>query len=224
MLVVNNLLQTVSALAGGLVCGLVALSAAPGRRGGWAAMAVALVGWGAGQAYWSWSEIIAAAETPFPSPADLGFLVFPAAAAVAVLLFQRGTSASRSGLRAATDGLIVATSIFIVTGLGARAVKDAGGETSFGFAVALAYPISDVVLVALLCCCSPADRVAVAHGAALHRPDREGVADSGFAYMSTAGTYHTGSVIDVGWISLFLLCAVAAVADTEVADRGTATA
>ena len=50
---------------------------------------VALVGWGAGQAYWSWSEIVAKAETPFPSMADVGFLVFPLAAAVAVVSFQR---------------------------------------------------------------------------------------------------------------------------------------
>ena len=41
--------------------------AAPGDAAGWFAMAVALVGWGAGQAYWSWSEIVAKAETPFPS-------------------------------------------------------------------------------------------------------------------------------------------------------------
>src|SRR6187549_752863 len=85
VLVVNNLLQTVSAVAAGLVCAAVAWWGQTGRRQGWFAMSVALVGWGPGQAYWSWSEIIAKAETPFPSVADVGFLVFPVAAAVAVV-------------------------------------------------------------------------------------------------------------------------------------------
>ena len=40
-----------------------------------------------------------------------------------------------------------------------------------------------------------------------------GIADGGFTYLSTAGTYQTGSIIDVGWVSAFLLCAVAAVSD-----------
>jgi diguanylate cyclase (GGDEF)-like protein len=45
------------------------------------------------------------------------------------------------------------------------------------------------------------------------------ISDSGFAYLSTSGNYHTGSIIDVGWVAAFLLCAVAAVADTAGAHR-----
>ena len=53
VLVVNNLLQTVSAVVAGLVCGLVAWRGSTGRRAGWFAMAIALLSWGAKQAYWS---------------------------------------------------------------------------------------------------------------------------------------------------------------------------
>jgi diguanylate cyclase (GGDEF)-like protein len=220
VLMVNNLLQTLSALGAGLVCAMVARGATGGpaaRRGGWAAMAVGLLSWGSGQAYWSWSEIVAKREVPFPSLADLGFLVFPAASALAVVLFQVGTSASRSRFRAACDGLVVATSLFLVSWATVlHTVYKAGAESRFAFGVALAYPIGDLVVVALallLLARLTSRRLPMALLAA--GLIAMGVADSGFAYLTTAGTYQTGSVIDVGWVAAFLLCGVAAAADSN---------
>jgi diguanylate cyclase len=221
VLVVNNLLQAVSALVAGLVCAVVASRGRTGRSRGWFAMAVALVGWGAGQAYWSWSEIIAKAATPFPSMADLGFLVFPLAAAVAVVSFQRGTSFGRARLRAVSDGLIVATALFILSwALVLGPIYQAGGDSSFAFVVALAYPIGDLVVMALvflLLSRMVGNRwPMLILSAGLFAMV---IADSGFAYLSASGSYHTGSIIDVGWVAAFLLCAVAAVADTAGAHR-----
>jgi diguanylate cyclase len=216
VLVVNNLLQTVSALAAGLVCAAVAWWGHTGRRHGWLAMSVALVGWGAGQALWSWSEIVAKAETPFPSLADVGFLVFPLAAAVAVVSFQRGTSFGRARLRAVSDGLIVATALFILSwALVLGTVYRSGGDTTFAFAVSLAYPISDLIVMALIFLLlsrmvgNRAPMFILSAGLLAMV-----IADTGFAYLSASGDYHTGSIIDVGWVAAFLLCAVAAVADT----------
>jgi diguanylate cyclase (GGDEF)-like protein len=214
-LVVNNVVQLLSAIGAGLVCAFVAWRGSPRRRAGWLAMAVALVGWGLGQTYWSWSEIVARRETPFPSFADLGFLIFPVAAATAVLLFQAGTSANWSRARAATDGFIVATSLFIISWVAVlHDVYQAGGDNRFGFAISLAYPVSDIVvgaLALLLISRLTTDRVPMvllASGLIAM-----GIADGGFTYLSTAGTYQTGSVIDVAWVAAFLLCAVAAVSD-----------
>jgi diguanylate cyclase (GGDEF)-like protein len=219
VLVVNNLLQTVSALTGGLVCALVAWRGRTGRGTGWAAMAVALVGWGLGQAYWSWSEIIAKVETPFPSPADIGFLIFPVAAAIAVLLMQRGHG--RGHLRSMCDGLIVASALFMISWAVVLApVYSAGGDTRLAFLVSLAYPLGDLVVVALvfrLLSMTTDGRLPMA--VLSLGLIAMGVADSGFTYLSTAGTYHTGSVIDVGWVAAFLICAVAAVSDTEQQRR-----
>jgi diguanylate cyclase len=221
VLVVNNLLQTVSALVAGLVCALVAWRGSTGRRSGWFAMAVALVGWGAGQAYWSWSEIIAKAETPFPSIADVGFLVFPLAAAAGVVSFQRGTSFGRARLRAVSDGLIVASALFILSwAIVLGPVYATGGDSSFAFVVALAYPIGDLLVMALVLLLL--SRLAGNRGPMLILSAgllAMVIADSGFAYLSTSGNYHTGSIIDVGWVAAFLLCAVAAVADTAGAHR-----
>jgi diguanylate cyclase len=214
-LVVNNLVQMLSAIGAGVVCAFVAWWGSPRRRAGWLAMAVALVGWGLGQTYWSWSEIVARRETPFPSFADLGFLIFPVAAAAAVLLFQSGSSANWSRARAATDGLIVSTSLFIISWVVVlQDVYEAGGDNRFAFAISLAYPVSDIVvgaLALLLISRLVTDRlpmVLLSCGLIAM-----GLADGGFTYLSTAGTYQTGSIIDVGWVSAFLLCAVAAVAD-----------
>jgi diguanylate cyclase len=214
-LVVNNLVQMVSAIGAGLVCAYVAWWGSPRRRAGWLAMAVALVGWGLGQTYWSWSEIVARRETPFPSFADLGFLIFPVAAAAAVLLFQSGSSANWSRLRAASDGLIVATSLFIISWVVVlQDVYRAGGDNGFAFAISLAYPVSDIVIGALallLISRLVTDRLPTALLSC--GLIAMGLADGGFTYLSTAGTYQTGSIIDVGWVSAFLLCAVAAVSD-----------
>ncbi len=215
VLVVNNLLQTVAAAGSGLVCALVAWRGRTGRRTGWAAMAVALVGWGAGQAYWSWSEIVAELETPFPSVADIGFLIFPVAAALAVTTFSSGAWRRRTHLLAIWDGLIVSAALYIISwALVLDPVYSAGGST-MGLGVALAYPIGDLVVVALvfrlLTQLTSGRLPMVLLSAGLVSM---AVADSGFAYLSTAGTYHTGSVIDVGWVAAFLLCAVAAVADS----------
>jgi diguanylate cyclase (GGDEF)-like protein len=221
VLVVNNLLQTLAALAAGLVCASVAVYGRTGRQFGWMSMGVALVGWGLGQAYWSWSEIVAKTETPFPSPADVGFLVFPVAAAVAVLSFQKETSAGRSRLRAASDGAIVSTALFLISwALVLGPVYDAGGDNAFAFGVAVAYPISDLLVVALVF-------LLLSRTAGNRTPMlvlsagllAMAVADSGFAYLSTSGDYHTGSVIDVAWVAAFLLCAVAAVSDMGGSHR-----
>jgi diguanylate cyclase (GGDEF)-like protein len=205
----------------GLVCAAVAWWGRTGRRQGWFAMSIALVGWGAGQAYWSWSEIIAKAETPFPSVADVGFLVFPVAAAVAVVSFQRGTSFGRARVRAISDGLIVSSALFIVSwAVVLGPVYQTGGDTSFAFVVALAYPIGDLIVMALVLLLlsrmvgSRAPLLILSAGLLAMV-----IADSGFAYLSTSGNYHTGSIIDVGWVAAFLLCAVAAVADTAGAHR-----
>jgi diguanylate cyclase (GGDEF)-like protein len=217
VLVVNNLLQTASALGAGLVCAAVAAFSRTERRAGWLAMAAALVGWGLGQAYWSWREIVAEVETPFPSLADVGFLVFPVGAAVAVLSFQRNAAGGRARVRAVSDGLIVCSALFLLSwGLVLGPVFEAGGDSAFAVAVALAYPVGDLVvasLVFLLLSRMTRDRAPMLILSA--GLIAMAVADSGFAYLSTSGDYHTGSVIDVGWVAAFLLCAVAAVADTR---------
>ena len=120
-----------------------------------------------------------------------------------------------------SDGLIVATALFILSwALVLGPVYQTGGDTTFAFVVALAYPISDLIVMALVFLLL--SRMVGNRGPMLILSAgllAMVIADSGFAYLSTSGDYHTGSIIDVGWVAAFLLCAVAAVADTAGAHR-----
>ena len=66
----------------------------------------AAASWDAGQAVWSWYELVAGLDTPFPSVADVGFLGFPVGArpGSAVLHPSGGRQADRR--RRVLDGLI----------------------------------------------------------------------------------------------------------------------
>lgn len=220
LLVVNDLVQTGSALGAGLICVWVARSGRPERRLGWSLIAVALVGWGAGQGYWSWSEIVAGREAPFPSPADLGYLTFPVFAVAGAWKLQAGSAAALARGRAIADALTMAAVLFILSWpLLLDPIFDAESERLLALTVALAYPVGDLVVLGLTLLLLSRTRgggpaMLLLSGGLVAMV----AADCGFAYLTTAGTYRTGSVVDVGWVTAFLLCAVAAVADSG-ADR-----
>jgi len=97
-----------------------------------------------------------------------------------------------------------------VTALGA-AVRG-GGDSRLGYAVSLAYPISDLVLLTLIVVIVARTRTAARSGLGLLAMGLGFlcVADSGFAYLSALGRYATGSPVDAGWFGGFLLIGAAA--------------
>ena len=170
-------------------------------------------GWSCGQGIWSYYELLGHRETPFPSLADAGFLSFPVLALVGLLVRRTAGFGRHRHTRALLDGLLVAGSLFLVswaTALGQ--VYAAGADSTFAAVVSMAYPVGDLLLLTLTL-------VVVAHA----RPDsRQGlgvlatgfaalsIGDSGFAYLTAVGKYHTGNLIDAGWVVGFLLIAVSA--------------
>jgi len=133
-------------------------------------MAIGMGGWSIGQLIWSWYQLFAKPPLPCPSWADVGYLTLPvfgvlALSAIAVDSFvgyrreagrrHRDDLAGRSALRAGVvpvlDGLVVVGSLLMltwVTTLGA--VVRAGAPTTIEFAVAIAYPITDLILVVMV--------------------------------------------------------------------------
>ena len=130
--------------------------AGPLRRAG-LALGIGLVGWGFGQAIWSWYELVAHREVPFPSVADpfpsladAGFLTFPVAAAVALLVFPRGQGTTEGRVRALLDGLIIACSLLVLSMESVlAAVIRASAETTFALVISVAYPIGDIVVASM---------------------------------------------------------------------------
>jgi diguanylate cyclase (GGDEF)-like protein len=175
----------------------------------WSLLGCALAAWTAGQVAWTYYEVIANRDTPFPSLADLGYLLFPVLALAALLTRPSAGYAGQGRLRTVLDGLLVALALINVswvTTLGT--VFRAGADSHFAFIIALAYPVSDAILVAVAV-------VALAHakgarGALLLVTAglaTLALSDSAFSYLLSTGAYSTGNIVDVGWSVAFLLIA-----------------
>ncbi len=224
-LVVDDLVRLASALLGGLVCVAVAWGARPGNvtrprsghRTGWLAIGVGLLSWALGQAWWSWTEIVRDRPAGTPSPADLGYLVFPVAAAIAVWTFTRRTSPLVARHRAVLDGVVVALALFTLSWVAVLEPTVQGAPDRGVVAVAgLAYPLSDLVvaaLVFLLLTRLTAARLPMALFAAGLLA--MAVADSGAAVLTATSGHETGNPVALGWVAAFLLCGLAAWLDTS---------
>ncbi len=198
------------------VIAIVALAARAksGRiRLAWLALTFGLVAWAVGEAIWTYYEVVLK-EEPFPSAADVAFLMFPVASCVALLVLP-GDDAGPFRGRALLDGLIVAASLFVVswvTVLGP--VYSTGGTDRLALVVALAYPLSDVVVLTM------AAVVLVRSGSGDRLPltlVTVGVAcialsDSLFAYLTAKSAYDSGGTLDIGWVAGLLFIAGGAVA------------
>jgi diguanylate cyclase len=203
--------QSVAALLASIACTKRAFSLRSRARLSWLFIGAATASWGIGELIWSYYELVSRRETPFPSFADLGFLLFPAFALPGLLLRPSSAYAGTGRIRVLLDGIMVASALFVVsweTALGS--VYHGGAANSFGMVVGLAYPASDLVMltVAVLVVVHSrtqrSDLVLVAGLVAMS------IADSGFSYQTANGTYQTGSFVDIVWCAAFLLMGLSA--------------
>ena len=187
-------------LLGSVNCALAAWSASGRLRIAWASLSAASMSWAVGQSIWSWYELVLQVETPFPGPADAGYLGFPVGAVIALAVFPSNVSQA-DRRRMALDGLMTASAVGLVswaTTLGA--VVNAGGDSLLGTAVSVAYPLSDIMLLVVCVIVLSRSRThrvplaLIAAGLVLMS-----VADSGFAYLVATDSYATGSLFDLGW-------------------------
>lgn len=187
-------------------------STGPVRRS-WRLMTAAAGCWAVGEATWSYYELIARQDVPFPSAADAGFLLFPLLAGIGLLLWPSVALHGGARWRTLLDGTLVAGSLFLLswtTALGS-AVSD-GSDSLFAYLVSVAYPTADLVLLTVAVVVVAHARDAAHSGLAVLAVGLTSlsVADSGFAYLNATGRYQTGSIVDAGWVAGFLLMAVAA--------------
>ncbi|MBO0676943.1 EAL domain-containing protein [Mycolicibacterium sp. S2-37] len=185
------------------VCAAVAAKASRGRwRSAWVCWSIALGGWAVGEAMWAFYELVSH-EDPFPSPADVAYTMFPVFGCLA-LLQMPVRSPGQSRLRIFLDGLIVALSLLLLSWVTALdEVYAANREDAFALAVALFYPVSDLMIVAI------ALLVLVRADAARRLPLAlltcamllVTVSDSGFAWLTTHDSYVSGHAVDLGWMA-----------------------
>jgi hypothetical protein len=181
-----NLLTLVAALLAGLACGHGAVVSTGRTRRGWALLAAACGSWAGGQAVWLWYEQIVHRDVPLPSAADIGYLGFAPLAVAAMLMFPSQNARLASRLRTLLDGCIIATALLyaswaLVLGPAFQADTTSVAEKT----IALAYPVSDVVIATIVFVVLGIRRrghvpVAVLGGALLSLT----VADTALAYYS----------------------------------------
>jgi diguanylate cyclase len=168
----------------------------------WILVSLAALSWTVGQTLFaSYPLLNNGAETPFPSIADVFYLIAPLLIALALLLYKRGL-----GLQSSTTGSAVAVSSFLAAlalGLNWNWAGITSGETAkvltqSGYALFQPLMIGALVWVAS---CFRGGRIASSYAWMLVGLLAYYFADQIYAYMTNQGTYATGSLIDVGWIA-----------------------
>jgi diguanylate cyclase (GGDEF)-like protein len=210
---VSDLGQLLAAAAAAVGCGLAATRSHGHRRRAWWWMAVGTGAWAAGQAAWSYYELVLGEEVPFPSVADIGFLSFTlaATAGLVVWLGSQGHQIVARG-RDLLDGAIIAVALLLIswiTTLGTVVADNTVSGTNL--ALSLAYPVGDLVLATLAL-------LALARGAGSERATLVvltmgigglALSDSAYVYLTSTGDYSSAHLVTGGWVVGFLLVAAA---------------
>jgi diguanylate cyclase (GGDEF)-like protein len=220
---IDDLGELVAAVIAAVAGGWRASQLSGRARLSWAFLGAGSAAWAVGEGLWSYYELISGRETPFPSWADAGFLLFPALALVGLLVRPSSAFARQGRIRVALDALLVSASLVVISWVSALGeVYRAGADTWFAASVALAYPGTDIVLLTVAV-------IAIAFSRTEHRSGLVTVVvgivfltvgDSGFAYLTAKGTYGEVNLIDAGWVAGFLALALAAIWDEHTADDG----
>lgn len=203
-----------SVVAGGFAaCGaaIAARRTTSRLRRAWVMLAAAVGCWVIGDILWALYSQVLRIE-PFPSPADIGYLSFYLLACAALILLPSGAS-THFQLRVILDGVIVAGSLFVISwSAGLDAVFSANQSSWLAFAISVAYPIADMILLTvamLILSTAPTGQravlIAITGGLGLLA-----IADSAFVMLNAGGHYTSGGFVDIAWAAGLLLIGMAA--------------
>jgi diguanylate cyclase (GGDEF)-like protein/PAS domain S-box-containing protein len=182
----------------------------------WIFLGAAALSWSCGQMVWTYYESFAGREVPFPSYADLGYLLTVPLLVTGLLLLSSGRRQAATIARTVLDGLVVATALLLVSWeVVLDATIKAGGDTLLAQVISLAYPIGDVVcasVAVVIIARTRSQRVLPMLTLALLAGGTVAlaVADSGFAFLTLQKSYFSGHPIDIGWFGGYLLLGLAA--------------
>jgi two-component system cell cycle response regulator len=145
---VNGPIYDAVIFCAGLAC-LLRARQGGSERNAWLAFAAAIIVWAAAEVYWT-LYIEGNADAPYPSPADAGYLGFYPLAVLGLYLLVRARTRELDP-RLWMDGVIAALG---TAALGAALVfefvADRTSGTTLEVATTLAYPLGDLVLLALV--------------------------------------------------------------------------
>ena len=211
--IVSNGGQLVAAVLASAGCAIASRRSEGQRRRGWLWLSAGTGCWAAGQAVWSFYEIVAGREVPFPSLADVGFLAFPLVGGLGLLAWSGAESHQVLARgRDLMDGAIVAVSLLVLSWVAVMApIVEDSGAVDVSLVLSLAYPLGDVVLGTLVFITLfrwVSERMTLALLAL--GVGGFAIADSLFVYLTTRGTYSSTDLVSSGgWVFGFLFIGVA---------------
>ena len=148
---VDNLVQLGMALVAALAAGVVARRSTGRLRTSWALISLACACWAAGQAIWSWNEVVLDMEVPQPSAADVGFLALIPLLIVGLVRYPAAGLPGISRLRLVLDATTVAVGLlFALHATFHGTVVDVDQPWAAEHLILLAYPVADVVALAIV--------------------------------------------------------------------------
>ncbi|GAA4045058.1 hypothetical protein GCM10023063_34890 [Arthrobacter methylotrophus] len=201
-----------SALLATVSCARAAMRKDESSRAWWI-MAIATLVWTIGQCIWTFLGLTRNHDYPYPSIADAVFIVYAIPAAMALYLFPRPRVSRVAFLRTLLDSAVIASAVLFMswaTVLGA--MYKAEGQEPLVHLAGLAYPVADIVMVSIVLMLTmrraPGERLRwVCLGGGLLVL---ALTDSTYVKLTFDGvTGLTGTPLAAGWITAFLLIALA---------------
>ncbi|WP_052351791.1 putative bifunctional diguanylate cyclase/phosphodiesterase [Deinococcus pimensis] len=198
----NLLFFPVYALAAALAFGAARRRRGP-TRSAWAWIAAGILSWGAGQVVYTFIDLFTS-ESPFPSLADVGYLSLVPCFLIGVAHLPRRSLERHQTFSFLLDIVIVVLAVGdVLWDVHAHDAITSYAGQPFALAVALAYPVVDLVLCALLLALllwrprhlSLTQVGLLTGGLALFLG-----ADLGYAYQTGEGTYEVGGPLDTLWV------------------------
>jgi PAS domain S-box-containing protein len=196
-------------------CMLYAAWHSEGRsKSAWMVLAAAQIANTFGDAAWAAIEVILH-QNPFPSVADIGYLLFYPLFAIGIYLLPKVPLSSREQLKILLDAAIVIVSAALVFWVFLIApVVASSDEVILDFAVSVAYPVMDLILFFALMellfrklnSRGHAPAILLAFSMVILM-----ITDAIFSIQTRQGTYVSGSLLDTGWLVSYLLMVLAGV-------------
>lgn len=201
----------------------------PNRPGIWLLLCASVAAAFLGDVIWGFKEIVLNDEVPFPSVADAFYLAaYPLSAAglwaIARSLLPRRSIGALIDIAIVTCGVAIISWEFLI-----EPALSSGTISASARFIAAAYPAMGLflfaALVAIIFRKSTSPTVVILLGLGILV---ESVSDSVFAFAVSESTYATGTITDVGWLTMFGLWGSAALHPTmrhveisKLADRPT---
>ena len=162
-----------------------------------------------GDMVWTYYEVVLHQDGPFPSVADVAYLAGYVPLAIGLLRIVRHRRPGRDML-SLVDAAVVTVAAAVGSWIFLMAPQVTGSDVA-GTVVSLAYPMADVLLIAVAASLVfAADTRAFSYrliGASLIALI---VADAAYIPATLNETYHTGHILDVGWVLSYVLWGTAA--------------